>query len=74
MRPRTNSAWTFVFVTDRCHQLYDPWAIAPLRCMLNRPMRRRTRVLTAVRGGEQIDGLLAFGDRPAVAAATLLEG
>lgn len=63
-----------VFVTDRCHQLDDPWGDRAIAVHFESPDAAAYEVLTAVRGGEQIDGLLAFGDRPAVAAAYVARG
>src|SRR5712675_1208132 len=62
------------FVTDRCHQLDDPWGDRAIAVHFESPDAAAYEVLTAVRGGEQIDGLLAFGDRPAVAAAYVARG
>src|SRR5450432_3747936 len=63
-----------VFVTDRCHQLDDPWGDRAIAVHFESPDAAAYEVLTAVRGGQQIDGILAFGDRPAVAAAYVARG
>jgi hypothetical protein len=63
-----------VFVTDRCHQLDDPWGDRAIAVHFESPDAAAYSVLEAVRGGEPIDGLLAFGDRPAVAAAYVARG
>ena len=63
-----------VFVTDRCHQLDDPWGDRAIAVHFESPDAAAYAVLEAVRGGEQIDGLLAFGDRPIVAAAYVARG
>jgi biotin carboxylase len=63
-----------VFVTDRCHQLDDPWGDRAIAVHFESPDSAAYTVLEAVRGGERIDGLLAFGDRPAVAAAYVARG
>ena len=63
-----------VFVTDRCHQLDDPWGDRAIAVHFESPDTAAYTVLEAVRGGERIDGLLAFGDRPAVAAAYVARG
>ncbi len=54
-----------VFVTDRCHKLEDPWGDRAIAVHFESPDAAAYTVLEAVRGGGQIDGLLAFGDRPA---------
>src|SRR3984957_21201074 len=59
-----------VFVTDRCHQLDDPWGDRAIPVHFESPDAAAYAVLEAVRGQHQnIDGILALGDRPAVAAA-----
>jgi hypothetical protein len=63
-----------VFVTDRCHKLEDPWGDRAIAVHFESPDAAAYTVLEAVRGGGQIDGLLAFGDRPAVAAAYVARG
>ena len=64
-----------VFVTDRCHQLDDPWGDRAIAVHFEAPDAAAYAVLEAVRsGGEPVDGLLAFGDRPAVAAAYVARG
>jgi predicted ATP-grasp superfamily ATP-dependent carboligase len=63
-----------VFVTDRCHQLDDPWGDRAIAVHFEAPEAASYAVLEAVRGGESIDGILAFGDRPAVAAAFVARG
>jgi hypothetical protein len=63
-----------VFVTDRCHQLDDPWGDRAIAVHFESPDAAAYEVLEKVRGGEPIDGLLAFGDRPAVAAAYVARG
>jgi predicted ATP-grasp superfamily ATP-dependent carboligase len=63
-----------VFVTDRCHQLDDPWGDRAIAVHFESPDAAAYEVLEKIRGGEPIDGLLAFGDRPAVAAADVARG
>lgn len=63
-----------VFVTDRCRQLNDPWGDRAIAVQFESPDAAAYEVLTAVRGGQPIDGILAFGDRPAVAAAYVARG
>jgi biotin carboxylase len=63
-----------VFVTDRCHQLDDPWGDRAIPVHFELPEAAAFTALEAVRGGESIDGILALGDRPAVAAAYVARG
>lgn len=58
-----------VFVTDRCHQLDDPWGDRAIPVHFESPESSAHTVLTAVRASQNINGILALGDRPAVAAA-----
>jgi len=62
------------FVTDRCHQLEDPWGDRAIAVHFDSPEAAAYTVLEAVRAGERIDGILALGDRPAVAAAYVARG
>lgn len=62
------------FVTDRCHQLDDPWGDRAIAVHFESPEAAAYTVLEAVRGGERVDGILALGDRPAVAAAYVARG
>jgi hypothetical protein len=57
-----------IYVTDRCHQLEDPWGDRAIPVHFETPQGAAATVLEAVRG-RIIDGILALGDRPAVAAA-----
>jgi predicted ATP-grasp superfamily ATP-dependent carboligase len=57
-----------VFVTDRCHQLDDPWGDRAIPVHFESPEIAARAVLESQRG-QNIDGILALGDRPAVAAA-----
>jgi ATP-grasp domain/L-amino acid ligase C-terminal domain 2/ATP-grasp N-terminal domain len=63
-----------VFVTDRCHQLGDPWGDRAIAVHFESPEAAAYEVFQKVRSGEPVDGLLAFGDRPAVAAAYVARG
>ena len=56
------------FATDRCDQLVDPWwdASIPVRFDQHSTIVDAVRAATAV---TRIDGVLAVGDRPTVAAA-----
>src|SRR6202158_1587224 len=62
------------FVTDRCHQLDDPWGDRAISVHFESPEGAAYAVLEAVRGGENIDGIVALGDKPAVAAAYVARG
>ncbi len=62
------------FVTDRCHQLEDPWGDRAIPVHFESPETAAYTVLEAVRTGERVDGILALGDRPAVAAAHVARG
>jgi predicted ATP-grasp superfamily ATP-dependent carboligase len=62
------------FVTDRCHQLDDPWGDRAIPVHFESPEGAAYAVLEAVRGGESVDGIVALGDRPAVAAAYVARG
>src|ERR1700732_290567 len=58
------------FVTDRCHQLDDPWGDRAIAVHFESPEVAAYTVLEEVRNSdERVDGILALGDRPAVAAA-----
>jgi predicted ATP-grasp superfamily ATP-dependent carboligase len=64
-----------VFVTDRCHQLDDPWNDRAIAVHFDSPDAAAYAVLEAVRAnGQAVDGILTFGDRPAVAAAYVARG
>src|SRR6266446_3228244 len=63
-----------VYVTDRCHQLDDPWGDRAIAVHFESPEAAAYAVLEAVRAGEHVDGILALGDRPAVAAAYVARG
>ena len=62
-----------VFVTDRCHQLDDPWGDRAIPVHFETPDAAAYAVLQTVRG-QNVDGILALGDRPAVAAAYVARG
>ena len=62
-----------VFVTDRCHQLEDPWGDRAIPVHFESSEASAAAVLQSVRG-QTIDGILALGDRPAVAAAYAARG
>jgi biotin carboxylase len=57
-----------VYVTDRCHQLEDPWGDRAVAVHFESPKTAAATVVEAMRGAV-IHGILALGDRPVVAAA-----
>ena len=62
-----------VYVTDRCHQLEDPWGDRAIAVHFENPEVAAYAVMEALRG-QNVDGVLALGDRPAVAAAYSARG
>ena len=62
------------FVTDRCHQLDDPWGDRAIPVHFESPDAAAYEVLETVRATSGADGILALGDRPAVAAAHVARG
>lgn len=56
------------YVTDRCSRLDDPWNDHALAVHFELPEGAAARVLESQRG-LRVDGVLAVGDRPTVAAA-----
>jgi biotin carboxylase len=62
-----------VYVTDRCHQLEDPWNDRAIAVHFDSPESAAYTVMEASRL-TSIDGILALGDRPAVAAAYAARG
>src|SRR5579859_8304848 len=62
-----------VFVTDRCHQLDDPWGDRAIPVHFEAPDAAAHAVLEGVRG-QNIGGILALGDRPAVTASYVARG
>ena len=63
-----------IFVTDRCHQLDDPWGDRAIPVHFESPDSAAYTVLQEVRRGNAIDGILALGDRPALTAAYVARG
>lgn len=61
------------YVTDRCHQLEDPWGDDAIAVHFEKPDAAAYTVLEASRG-KNVDGILALGDRPLVAAAYVARG
>src|SRR4051812_41911177 len=63
------------FVTDRCHQLDDPWGDRAIAVHFESPEMAAYTVLEQMRRtGQRVDGILALGDRPGVAAAFVARG
>jgi biotin carboxylase len=62
-----------VYVTDRCHQLEDPWGDRAIAVHFENPEVAAYTVMESLRG-QNVDGILALGDRPAVAAAYTARG
>ena len=62
-----------VYVTDRCHQLEDPWGDQAIAVHFESPENAAYTVMETVRG-QEVSGILALGDRPAVAAAYAARG
>ncbi len=62
-----------IFVTDRCHQLEDPWGDRAVAVRFELPESAAEAVIESQRA-QQVDGILALGDRPAVAAAYAARG
>src|SRR5580704_10629062 len=63
-----------LFVTDRCHQLEDPWGDRATPVHFDAPEAAAHSVLESVRHGHGVDGVLALGDRPALTAAYVARG
>jgi biotin carboxylase len=57
-----------VFVTDRCHQLEDPWGDRAVAVRFESAESAAQAVVESQRA-QQVHRILALGDRPAVAAA-----
>jgi len=62
-----------VYVTDRCHQLEDPWGDQAIPVHFETPENAAYTVMETLRGKE-VAGVLALGDRPAAAAAYAARG
>jgi len=64
-----------VYVTDRCHQLEDPWGDQAIPVHFESPENAAFTVMEALRRqGQEVSGVLALGDRPAAAAAYAARG
>jgi len=62
-----------VYVTDRCHQLEDPWGDQAVAVHFESPEAAAYAVMEALRG-QDVAGILALGDRPVAAAAYAARG
>ena len=62
-----------VYITDRCHQLEDPWGDQAIAVHFETPDVAAYTVMEALRG-QDVSGILALGDRPAAAAAYAARG
>jgi hypothetical protein len=62
-----------VFVTDRCHQLDDPWGDRAIPVHFESPETAAYAVMQSL-SGQDIDSILALGDRPTVPAAYVARG
>jgi len=62
-----------VYVTDRCHQLEDPWGDQAVAVHFETPEVAAYTLMESLRD-QHINALLALGDRPAVAAAYAARG
>jgi hypothetical protein len=62
-----------VYVTDRCHQLEDPWGDQAIAVHFETPDLAAYTVMEALRGRD-VSGILALGDRPVAAAAYAARG
>jgi len=57
-----------IYVTDRCHQLEDPWGDRAIAVHFESAQTAAANVVEAL-NGKSVDGILALGDSPSVAAA-----
>ena len=62
-----------VFVTDRCHELSNPWGDDALAVRFDAPEHAAGRALQEFRK-RHFDGVIALGDRPTIAAAYTARG
>jgi hypothetical protein len=62
-----------IYVTDRCHQLEDPWEDRAIPVHFENPEVAAFEAMQHARP-DGVDGILALGDRPAVAAAYAARG
>ncbi len=62
-----------VYITDRCHQLENPWGDQAIPVHFETPDVAAYTVMEALRG-QDVSGILALGDRPDAAAAYAARG
>jgi len=62
-----------VFVTDRCHELSNPWGDDAFAVRFDAPEHAAGRALQEFRN-RHFEGLIALGDRPTLAAAYTARG
>jgi len=60
-------ATEIIYVTDRCHQLEDPWGDRAIAVHFESAQSAAASVVAAL-NGKSVDGILALGDAPSVAA------
>src|SRR4030095_2888089 len=56
------------YVTDRCHELSDPWGDNAIAARFANPAQAAAIAIHSLRG-KPLDAILALGDGPAVAAS-----
>jgi biotin carboxylase len=61
------------YVTDRCHELSDPWNDQAIAARFANPEEAAAAAVQSLRG-KPLDAILALGDAPAVAAAYAARG
>src|ERR1700730_12933987 len=61
-------ATEIIYVTDRCHQLEDPWGDRAIAVHFESAQSAAANVVEAL-NGKNVDGILALGDSPTVAGA-----
>jgi hypothetical protein len=57
-----------IYVTDRCHQLEDPWGDRAIAVHFESAQSAAANVVEALKG-KSVNGIVALGDSPSVAAA-----
>jgi hypothetical protein len=57
-----------IYVTDRCHQLEDPWGDRAIAVHFESAQSAAANVAEEL-GGKSVDGIMALGDSPSVAGA-----
>jgi ATP-grasp domain/L-amino acid ligase C-terminal domain 2 len=61
------------YVTDRCHELSDPWGDRAIAARFANPEEAAATAMQSLRNGP-LDAILALGDAPALAAAYAARG